>query len=98
MDALSFPAVSTACQTGGAIIEIQILKFPYNENYFYKNIRASYGKSYAASSSNEMQSTELYVAGRGINKPSVNGEVSFLMQNMIFVNGTRFELWGANDA
>ena len=98
MTAVSSHTPSSVGITGGAIIEILALRFPYDDNYYYRKMELSYGKTYGGGSNNGMQSFEIYNAGRGINKPPANGQVSFGVSNMIFVNGTRFELWGANDA
>lgn len=98
MSGLGLSAIAAICITGGAMIEIQLVRYPSDDNYYYRNIKVSYGTSYGGSSTNEAQSTELQASGIGANQPPVSGSVSFDPYHMIFVNGTRFELWGANDA
>ena len=82
---------------GGAIIETEFYPHPYDENYVYRRVRTAYGKFYGGGSGNEFQSFELISSGSGKTKPQESGIISFKAQNMIFVNGTRFELWGTND-
>lgn len=82
---------------GGAIIETEFYPHPYDENYVYRRVRTAYGKFYGGGSGNEFQSFELVDSGSGKTKPQESGEISFNAMNMIFVNGTRFELWGTND-
>ena len=97
MSGLGLRAIAAICITGGAMIEIQLVRYPSDDNYYYRNIKVSYGTSYGGSSTNEAQSTEMLASGIGANQPPVSGSVSFAPYHMIFVNGTRFELWGAND-
>ena len=82
---------------GGAIIETEFYPHPYDENYVYKRVRTAYGKFYGGGSGNEFQSFELISSGSGKTKPKESGIISFKISSMIFVNGTRFELWGTND-
>lgn len=82
---------------GGAIIETEFYPYPYDENYVYRRVRTAYGKFYGGGSGNEFQSFELISSGSGKTKPRESGIISFKVSSMIFVNGTRFELWGTND-
>lgn len=90
-------ADSTVNMVGGAIIETEFYPHPYDENYVYRRVRTAYGKFYGGGSGNEFQSFELVDSGSGKTKPQVSGIISFKVSSMIFVNGTRFELWGTND-
>ena len=98
MTGLSLGACVNALKTGGVIIEREFYQFPGDENYMYVRTCISHGVFYGGTSANEMQSIEIIATGEGKTKPPLNKEVSFTVSNMIFVNGTRFELWGANDA
>ena len=90
-------ADSSVNMGGGAIIETEFYPHPYDENYVYRRVRTAYGKFYGGGSGNEFQSFELISSGSGKTKPQESGEISFRVLSMIFVNGTRFELWGTND-
>lgn len=90
-------ADSTVNMVGGAIIETEFYPHPYDENYVYRRVRTAYGKFYGGGSGNEFQSFELISSGSGKTKPQESGKISFRVSSMIFVNGTRFELWGTND-
>lgn len=90
-------ADSSVNMGGGAIIETEFYPHPYDENYVYRRVRTAYGKFYGGGSGNEFQSFELISSGSGKTKPQESGEISFKVLSMIFVNGTRFELWGTND-
>lgn len=90
-------ADSTVNMVGGAIIETEFYPHPYDENYVYRRVRTAYGKFYGGGSGNEFQSFELISSGSGKTKPQESGKISFRVLSMIFVNGTRFELWGTND-
>ena len=94
---IGFGADSSTTTGGGAIIETEFYPHPYDENYVYRRIRTAYGKFYGGGSGNEFQSFELIKSGSGKTKPRESGEISFKALSMIFVNGTRFELWGTND-
>lgn len=82
---------------GGAVVEIELYRFPYNENYMYRRTRLAYGKFYAGGSGYEFQAFEFFPSGVGGTRPETNGKISFSPAHMIFVNGTRFELWGTNN-
>ena len=82
---------------GGAIIETEFYPNPYDENHVYRRVRTAYGNFYGGGSGNEFQSFELIDSGSGKTKPQESGIISFKVSSMIFVNGTRFELWGTND-
>ena len=94
---IGYGADSTTNMGGGAIIETEFYPHPYDENYVYRRVRTAYGKFYGGGSGNEFQSFELISSGSGKTKPQESGIISFRVSSMIFVNGTRFELWGTND-
>ena len=96
-EAMSLGADSSVCMGGGAIVEIELYRFPYDENYMYKRTRVAYGNLYGGGSNNEFQAFELISSGAGQTKPSANGKISFSPYHMLFVNGTQFELWGTNN-
>ena len=94
---LEFGACATINSTGGGFVEIELLTIPGNTNYMYRSVFIAYGKFYGGGSGNELRAFDIVQAGTGLTKPPANGTVTFTAVNMIFVNGTRFELWGAND-
>lgn len=94
---LELNASAVINSTGGGFVEIELLTIPGNTNYMYRSVFIAYGKLYGGGSNNEFQAFDIVQAGTGLTKPPANGTVTFTATNMIFVNGTRFELWGAND-
>lgn len=94
---LGLNASAAINSTGGGFVEIELLTIPGNTNYMYRSVFIAYGKLYGGGSNNEFRAFDIVQAGTGLTKPPANGTVTFTATNMIFVNGTRFELWGAND-
>lgn len=94
---LELNASAVINSTGGGFVEIELLTIPGNANYMYRSVFIAYGKLYGGGSKDELQAFDIVQAGTGLTKPPANGTVTFTATNMIFVNGTRFELWGAND-
>jgi hypothetical protein len=92
---MSACAVTTA--SGGGIFEVETMRYPADPNYMYKHSKLSYGQWYGGGYSSETQAFEVVEAGGGKTQPPASGTVAFNVSNMVFVNGTRFELWGAND-
>ena len=96
MSCVGMGACTTAMASGGCIFEVETMRYPADPNYMYKHSRVSYGIWYGGNSTREAQAFELIEAGVGKTQPPTNGKISFNKSTMIFVNGTRFELWGAN--
>lgn len=97
ISALQMMASVSANMSSGAIFESELFKYPYDENYCYIRYRMAWGKIYGGNSTDEMQGFVMNNAGGAATQPPSSGEVSFNVVHMIFVNGTRFELWGTND-
>ena len=97
MACVGMGGVKAITATGGGIFEVETMRYPADEDYMYKHSRVSYGQWYGGGEDNEVQAFELVKAGAGTTQPPANGAVSFMPSTMIFVNGTRFELWGADD-
>jgi len=94
MSGLDLDYSMTVNITGGVIFEIETMQYPYDENYFYKKTTIYSGK--LNSTTYGHSAISMGASGAGKSKPN-NGKIEFNSANMVFVNGLRFELWGAND-
>ena len=96
MGALGVDAMVNTYQSGGGILEIELMKIPGDNSYMYRSVNHELGKVYAGNRNGGVSAFDIVDAGAGKTYPK-NGTVSFESAAMVFVNGTRFELWGANN-
>ena len=96
MTCLSMNACAVIVASGGGIFEVETMRYPTDPNYMYKRSNVSYGVWYGCSANSDLVAFELIQAGVGKTQPPANGKIIFTKNHMVFVNGTRFELWGAN--
>lgn len=96
MDKLAPEAMVNPYNSGGGILEIELLKIPGNDSYMYRRVSHELGKVYGGNSTTGVEAFDIVDAGAGKTYPK-SGTVEFRVNTWVFVNGTRFELWGANN-
>lgn len=93
---LAFNAAHGFSRSGGIIMEHELFTFPYDPNYMVRRSTTVKGNFYGMSASETHEAVTIVQSGEGQTHP-VNGVVNFNPSYCPFVNGSRFELWGAND-
>lgn len=93
---LAFGACTSVNRAGGVILEHELFTFPDDPNYMVRRSTIVLGDFYGMGVNATYEAVTIVPSGAGKTHP-VNGEVSFRIESCPFVNGSRFELWGAND-
>lgn len=83
-------------RSGGVIMEHELFTSPYDPNYMVRRSTVVFGYFYGMGAGATWEAVTIVQSGEGKTHP-VNGVVNFQSGNCPFVNGSRFELWGAND-
>lgn len=93
---LYFDACFDFCRSGGVIMEHELFTSPYDPNYMVRRSTVVFGNFYGMGEGATWEAVTIVQSGDGKTHP-VNGVVNFQSGSCPFVNGSRFELWGAND-
>lgn len=81
---------------GPSIFEKELFTFPYNPNYMVEKASITFGVLYPVDPDTMHNAVTIVKAGENQTRPK-NDTIEFNPYFCPFVNGTRFEVWGAND-
>lgn len=81
---------------GPSIFEKELFTFPYNPNYMVEKASITFGVLYPVNPDTMHNAVTIVKAGENQTRPK-NDTIEFNPYFCPFVNGTRFEVWGAND-
>lgn len=81
---------------GPSIFEKELFTFPYNPNYMVEKASITFGVLYPVNPDTMHNAVTIVKAGENQTRPK-NDTIEFSPYFCPFVNGTRFEVWGAND-